>query len=487
MINVPVVLDKITTGKAQTISRVTITVDDSLGYTNGDDTGTELKITGIPYASQTVCDDLYNALKNVVYAPFSASKTCFDPCTELGDWVIIGDEVRSVIYKQSITLGVDFRANIEAPGKDETEDEFPYLGEVDRLKSRTEELKKYVEDSKDEINSKIEQTRESILLEVSGTYATGESVSASLEVLGKEISSKVSSNDLKTEVSSQISQTASTIRLEASKIVWTADKSSMTEEGVLTASGANITGEITAESGTIGGFSIKKEALQYGDMSDDENRFLLYPSGSASTYCTGNKTTKGWTIVSGSNFGVLKDGTMFATNATITGKVTANEGKIGGLYIGSNGELARSMPEAKDATTEKWIPNAYTFLAYPYNENNDIWTVAGKNVRRPAMLLGKNFCVTTAGKLYATGAEIAGNITASKLTLAKNAKFVDEDGEDVIPEMPDTSVFIEKDGAITEVTDPDIIAQIEAGTYEGTSKYFAVDNDGLLVAANAVV
>lgn len=191
IINVPVVVDKITTGKSMTISRVTIARDEELGYSLGDDTGVELRINENPYANQAVCDNLYAALNGIIYSPFTISKACYDPCTELGDWMLVGDQVRSVVCKQTLTFATDFRANASAPGKDETGSEYPYLTEIEKLHQKDEQLQKYMDAAKDEIDSQILQTRTSILLEVAGTYANKDEVNSDIEILAGEIVAEV--------------------------------------------------------------------------------------------------------------------------------------------------------------------------------------------------------------------------------------------------------------------------------------------------------
>lgn len=215
LLNVPVVIDKITTSKRTKISRVTLTGDDNRSYTLGDDSGTEIRIESNPYVCQAICNDLYAALNGIEYAPFTISKACYDPCAELGDWILVGDEVRSVIYSQKITLGTDFRADASAPGKDETSSEYPYLTEVQKLRREDERLKAYVDEAKDAIDSKIEQTQTSIMLEVGGTYATKEEVSARITLTEKSITAEVArATAAEGTLSSRITQTAESITAE---------------------------------------------------------------------------------------------------------------------------------------------------------------------------------------------------------------------------------------------------------------------------------
>lgn len=215
LLNVPVVIDKITTSKRTKISRVTLTGDGNRSYTLGDDSGTEIRIESNPYVCQAICNDLYAALNGIEYAPFTISKACYDPCAELGDWILVGDEVRSVIYSQKITLGTDFRADASAPGKDETSSEYPYLTEVQKLRRGDERLKAYVDEAKDAIDSKIEQTQTSIMLEVGGTYATKEEVNARITLTEKSITAEVTrATEAELSLSSSITQTAESITAE---------------------------------------------------------------------------------------------------------------------------------------------------------------------------------------------------------------------------------------------------------------------------------
>lgn len=220
LLNVPIVTGKITTARRMTISRVTLARDNTLGYTLGDDTGIEIRIESNPYACQAICDDLYASLKDVEYAPFTITKSCYDPCAELGDWIIVGDKVRSTLYSQKITLGTDFRADAAAPGKDETGTEYPYLTEIQKLHREDERLKAYMEDAKDEISSRIEQTYEEIILEVSGTYATKDEVSSAITLTAESIDIEVKRATAAEEtLSGRIGVTESSITAEVARAI----------------------------------------------------------------------------------------------------------------------------------------------------------------------------------------------------------------------------------------------------------------------------
>lgn len=321
LLNVPVVIGKITTAKSITINRVTLARDEELGYTIADDedsTGVELRIESNPYACQAICEDLYAALHGLEYRPFTITQACYDPCAELGDWILVGDQVRSVICTQRVTLGVDFRADVTAPGKDETGSEYPYLTAIQRLQQEDERLRKYMEAAKTEINSKIEQTYTSILLEVAGTYATGEYVRANLTILENSITSEVTrATAAEQQLSSSITQTAESITSEVTRATSAeqqlSSSISQTAEKIdLKVSKGDVSSQISMESGQV---------------SINANRFS----------------------VDSDNFKLSRTGNLEATNAALTGSFITSSGQrklelnSGGLNLYQNDELVGTI------------------------------------------------------------------------------------------------------------------------------------------------
>lgn len=136
LINVPVVVGKITTGKNLVVSKVLMTDEAGNEYSCGDDTGFEIKVESNPYANANVCKALYNTFNGLVYSPYTATRACYDPAVELGDWVKIGDKVCSVIYTMTLSLDIDYRADISAPSSNEANRTYPFLSETDKMKSK---------------------------------------------------------------------------------------------------------------------------------------------------------------------------------------------------------------------------------------------------------------------------------------------------------------------------------------------------------------
>lgn len=85
-------------------------------------------------------------------------------------------------------------------------------------------------------------------------------------------------------------------------------------------------GSITATAGTIGGWSIGENSLY-----TDNNTLYLGVLGISAQI--DNETRNNIVFKAGSNFGVANDGTLYATNAHVSGTVTASDLKINGTSI----------------------------------------------------------------------------------------------------------------------------------------------------------
>lgn len=129
--------------------------------------------------------------------------------------------------------------------------------------------------------------------------------------------------------------------------IWANNNFGVTTAGYLYAKDAEIDGKITADSGSIGGWTIgdssqssneKKKSLYYGTFGSDGSVYLI-PNGSTSEKKIGGGTRTDWVITAGDSFGVTKDGGLYASDATIEGKITATSGSIGGCDIDANGRL----------------------------------------------------------------------------------------------------------------------------------------------------
>ncbi len=160
-------------------------------------------------------------------------------------------------------------------------------------------------------------------------------------------------------------------------------------DGAVVATNATITGSITATSGAIGGFTIGADYIR--DAADS--------FGLAST-ATGADDVRFW---AGSTFAaratapfrITESGAVVATNATISGSITATAGSIGGFTIGAD--------YIRDAGDSFGLASTVTG-----GDDTRFWAGAAFASRATAP-----FRVTEAGAVVATNATISGSITAT--------------------------------------------------------------------------
>lgn len=331
LINVPVVLGEITTGRQYTISRVTMTVDADLGYTAGTSTGYELQIEDNPYAKQAICDDLLGELNGISYVPFFISSACYDPMAELGDWILVGDKVRSVLCSETITMDINYRVDASAPGDDEVGSEYPYLTVIERLKMEDERLQKYIEDSVVEINSSISQTRTSILLTVSQTYATTETLNTQISLVNGAINLKVDASGVIAAINASVEQSGgSAVKISADKVNLTGyvTMTNLSTAGQTTINGSNITTGIIKDANSNTTFNLSNGQL------DIKSGSINLGSGNFIVNSSGNVTIKSGSINLGNGkFVVDSSGNLTATAATITGTIkNSTQVNMGAYY-----------------------------------------------------------------------------------------------------------------------------------------------------------
>lgn len=192
LINIPVVCGQITTGTQITITGVSMGSDSGNTYTAGDESGSVLSIESNPYATQGICDALYAAFNGLVYFPYTATKSLYDPATELGDQVKIGDMVHSVLYTATLNFDLNFRADIGAPNSEELSEEYPYLSEIQKLKQTTEQLNGAINEASKELSEKISD--EALQAEIS--RATGVETELSTRIGNEETRAKTAETAL---------------------------------------------------------------------------------------------------------------------------------------------------------------------------------------------------------------------------------------------------------------------------------------------------
>ena len=128
------------------------------------------------------------------------------------------------------------------------------------------------------------------------------------------------------------------IDLKTPKIEFGNGNFKVNSDGKLTATGVNISGEITATTGNIGNWTIDEGSIKNGTTTIGSDGTIRGSGGGGSWTLSNNgqATFTGVNITGGSlniggNFSVSSNGTLFARNANITGDIYAN-----GIDVGSS-------------------------------------------------------------------------------------------------------------------------------------------------------
>lgn len=195
-----------------------------------------------------------------------------------------------------------------------------------------------------ELNSKISQTVDNITLDINQrlyNYATTNDLNTAVVTLNSSIA--LNANSISAEVSratnaentisanltlkvdksdngqiiSMINASADVITLNSNRLIINSSNFKLNADGNIIATGGTI-GGFTITNSSI--FSMKDNNFMFiGDGSDDAGDFLVVRTGTEGNYSY--------------PFFVRKDGTMYATNATIAGNITATSGNIGNCTI----------------------------------------------------------------------------------------------------------------------------------------------------------
>lgn len=162
------------------------------------------------------------------------------------------------------------------------------------------------------------------------------------------------------------------------------DSVSPTGYGFYAAGNAYFSGTLVSSSGKIGGFSLSENSIQNGAFGQSGSVLICTGTNSYASI-GGSDSINGWCFTSGNTFGVTKTGELYATS-----------GKIGGFNIDSTFLQSSDETVGLSATSYNWA----------------FW--AGG-----ASMDTAKFRVNQAGKLWASNATIAGEITATSGKIGK--------------------------------------------------------------------
>lgn len=253
-----------------------------------------------------------------------------------------------------------------------------------------------------EMNSAINLKADSITSSVSKSYATkNELTTAKTEIkqTTDSISSVVSNKVGNNEIISKINQSSETVGINANKIKLSANNVlDILSGNTINLKTKNIkiesnnfsvdeNGNIVAKSGTIGGWTVNSEAIFNGKGLGQE--------GSVGISCK----IDDWAFWAGNGvFKVSPSGALTATNATITGKITASSGSIGGAQINNQGLYFNNDSESTGWGLWGTTANANIVMHAGAKSNN---------------IGGAPFKIYHDGSVYMSKGQISGNLITS--------------------------------------------------------------------------
>ena len=273
----------------------------------------------------------------------------------------------------------------------------------------------------------------------------------------------------------------------------------VTNDGIMSARAAQIEGTIVANDGQIGGFTISNDPykqIHYNNLNDS-NSVIVSPGIKGELGSVNDIVNDTWAFAAGKTFGVTINGKLYAKDAELSGKITANGGKLAnfvinensistviegtndpytwysegvhGIYLGSNGlKLGDGFKVGVDGTVA--INKGSITIKDGDNVNFEVTETGAVTINNGEItligegsLFNPDFHVTSSGELTANNAHINGDVTINNgsITLGNGTFAVDNDGR---------------------VTASNI--KITGGELSFGNGTFAVDNEGRVTASN---
>lgn len=198
----------------------------------------------------TVADNLLSVITDVSYRPFSADCDG-NPCLEVGDAVRFTtkyDIVESYILQRRLKGIQALRDTCEAEGDEVYKEEVnstnrsivQLKGKTNVLERNVEQMRSTITDTENSLQSKIEQTAESITSTVEKNYETKDHASANYENLSSSIAQTAEKIELKVsrgDLSSEISLENGEVALRGNRLIIESDNFNLTKEGEVGATG----------------------------------------------------------------------------------------------------------------------------------------------------------------------------------------------------------------------------------------------------------
>lgn len=395
------VLGKEEVAQSLQISRIIIRNNSGQEFSKGDFTGYALNIGPNPYATQQICDDLYDLLCGLQYQPFTISTGIYDPATEIGDSVTSGTDLHAVLCYETAVLGAVFRGDISAPHNTELEDEYPYIAPVTRLSEEVDSLSAEAAATRSTVNAIAADYLKASEAEI--RYAT---VNLANVAAGSVKTALIDTGAVGTAQIADASITdAKVVDLSANKIT----------AGTLSTERLEIRGSNTSIVYSINNITGALQSIN----TDTINGEVLTPRTITADRIVANAITANEIAASTITANEIAANSITAAKLDVSelSAITANMGTITGglLQLGTN-----AVTELKNDGTGHigaWNFDATKLYNGTYGTDGSIYlstanmgskTIGGRSGSDWRLTVGSNFGVTNAGAAYMTSGNVGG-------------------------------------------------------------------------------
>lgn len=411
-------------------------------YTAGNDTGRTLELNN-EWGTQAMANNILARIKGFQYKPFDASNAMVDPSVELGDGITVKG-IYSGIFVQATRFNQLMASDVSAPVDEEIEHEYGFESQTNRAFTRmVAQTKSGIHQNAEEISVQVESIRYDAFdtentqslasrITVNANGITQEvrdrqqAVSDEADAREQAIQDEADARDSAigtavTEMNSTLTQTAKQIRADVvakrgnsqtTSFAWELLEDSFTlysnnkevfkanSNGITVTGSGKFSGEVSATSGAIGGFTLANG--------------VLYTNGK-----TGIDTDLNGVHISASGISLGKQGVFKVTNQ---GAITAKSGTIGGFTL-TNNAIYNGKKSLNDNVDGVYIGTGGIALGkgdkFQVNSSGAV-TASNLTIKGGSININNGaFVVDVNGNLTANNGSFGGNV------YAKNIKYYD--------------------------------------------------------------
>lgn len=245
-----------------------------------------------------------------------------------------------------------------------------------------------------------------------GSVQKSSSYEAAKEAYNKSVSAQNTANSANNNANAIKNNiyVPNTTTINGGKIATGSIKAAQIDVNNLFAQTINATGsisgaEINTKRGSIGGWSLGSNIIYSGDANSGTSSGSVTLSTADFTRTIGGTSRGGLRFAMGPNFGVDKNGVLYANAAVISGTIEADSGKIAGWRLNS------------DFIWKDYDDGTYIYRRMLCGSNNHDYLLVKKILKSNNNIEEYPFWVHRDGVLHAEDADITGSVTARYINI----------------------------------------------------------------------